>query len=34
MAGKRRKRAKLHWKNRKANHGVKPGMSKLKKKYR
>lgn len=25
MAGRRAKRAKLHWKNRKANKGVKPG---------
>ncbi len=25
MAGRRSKRAKLHWRNRKANKGVKPG---------
>lgn len=31
MSGKRAKRAKLHWGNRKANKGVKPGYGSKKK---
>ena len=34
MAGRRAKRAKLHWKNRRANKGVKPGYGSKRKSLR